>query len=262
MAYSTRGLWSVRSLASHLLGETSQSRNALADAPERMLDIVAEGLRELWELEDWFFQRRVETLSVSAADEEEALPADFRKLDSRWLQDNEQSSTGLVFTHNVAVWEEVWSRYGDNDDGEPRIACVMQDTSELNYDKWKALLAPKADQAYSYEYIYLPICPIDLDSDATLHRGDGEIITMMPKKFHAGWRMRGRWKVLQVFGDPDDAKDAKKDFDTWHNEALKENNARLVDPTGPVHDGYGDWASLQAQGYDPDIRRIRGRVGT
>lgn len=262
MAYSSRGLWSIRSLASHLLGETSGSRDALGEAPPRMLDLVAEALRDVWELEDWFFQRRVGTLSVTAADVEEAFPADFRKLDSRWLKDNEKSSTGLVFTHNVAVWEEVWSRYGDDDDGEPQIACVVQDTSETDYDKWKALLAPKAAEDRSYEYIYLPVCPIDLDSDATLHCGDGEIITMMPKKFHAGWRLRARMKVLQPFGDSDDAKEAKRDFDTWHKEALKENNARLVDPTGPTHDGYGDWATLQTQGTNADIRRIRGRVAT
>ncbi len=259
MAYANRGRYSVESLALNLLGSTSQSRNAVGAAPDRMLELSAESLRFIWEVEDWYWQRVIGSLAVSNGDTEEAMPDNFRKIDSKWIADKNESGTGLVFTNSPALWKEVWSQYETDEDGEPRIACLIQDTSEADFMKWKAMLAPTADQAYTYPYVYLVTCPIDLDSAGTGYKGEGEVI-QMPGPFHRGWRLHGRWQVLMEYGPRDKVAGAKKAYQDWLMDALREHKERMTDPIGPAIDGYGDWSDQNIIGTWDDARRIRGRV--
>ena len=142
MTYSRRGLWSLRSLADHILGELSGSRDAQGNAPERLLNLTAEALRDIWEDRPWVWQRKQATLNVSAGDTEEAFEDDFRELDSLWLQDrertlgSEETDYGLVFTTDLSLFQEVSARYDPNDTQEPVIACVIQDATETDFMKY------------------------------------------------------------------------------------------------------------------------------
>lgn len=263
--YNRQGLYSVRSLANELIGETGNAYNATGNAPDRMLNLVAAALREVWEWQDWYWQRVLGTLSITAGDTEEAMPADFRKIDSKWIRDCETSSSaaqayeGLIFTDDLSIFQQVSDDFDDDDTGEPVIACIVQDTSETAYMKFKALITPKADQDYDYTYPYVTACPLDLEYAATTNKRDTEQI-LMPTMFHEGWRQRARLKVLPAFGKGDS--DAlRKEWNAWLAEAIAEQNGRITNPIAVTRDAYGDMDAIPRIGYGSDInlRRVRGR---
>lgn len=265
MAYAHRAHWSVNSLALQVLGDINETRDPAGNAPDTLINLVAETMRNIWEDREWWWQRQTETLSVSADDTEEAMPADFRKLDSKWINDAERTTTtaethlGLVFTEDLSLFQMVKDSYGPSDTGEPVIACIMQDTSETDYVKWKAVLAPKSDDNYVYTFVYIPACPIDLDSDATLFKNEQQQI-LMPNKFHEGWRIRATLRAAKAGTDL--KKDMRRDWKEWQITALREHNEQMTDAPRLIRDSYGDRSAIPGVGAGSAtaLRRMRGTV--
>jgi len=265
MAYAHRAHWSVNSLALQVLGDINETRDPSGNAPDTLINLVAECLRDIWEDRDWWWQRQTATLEVSADDTEEAMPADFRKLDSKWINDAERSTTtaetasGLVFTEDLSLFQMVKDGYDASATGEPVIACIVQDTSETNYVKWKALLAPASDKDYTYTFVYIPLCPIDLDSAVTLYKNEQQQI-LMPSKFHEGWRIRATMRAAKAGTDL--KKEMRQDWKEWAREAVQEHNERMTDPPRLIRDSYGDRGAIPRAGGESSasLRRIRGSV--
>ena len=151
---SATARWSVATLAAHLLGEVNQDRAAAGTVPDRFSALVVEGLRTMWDAADWVWQMATTTLAISIGDSSEQMAEDFRKLNSKWVSDNEKSASGLVFTTSPHIWQRVRSEYKDDATGEPIIACILMDTSETATDRYKAMLCPTSSVANTYDYVY------------------------------------------------------------------------------------------------------------
>lgn len=114
---------------------------------------------------------------------------------------------------------------------------------------WQVKFAPKSDDAYVFPYIYLPKCPIDLDTSHVDHRSDSEVL-IMPEPFHEGWHLRALYKAHQRFGSPEKAAMMGAEFNSWLQTAVEENNEMITDNPDPVKDGYGDYGAVLGLG-DP-----------
>ncbi len=231
-------LWSVDSLSAQLLGELNQDRNAIAAAPDRLKAIVVEALGELWDEYDWAFQQRQGTIELSADADSADLPADFSQMLSWVLQDPDKGETVRV-VKDVKRWLRIKQGYSSDDTGSPTLAVILRDTSDSNNFLWKIHFEIKADQAYSYPFLYKALCPLDLSSDHADYKGSSDVIPM-PRALHHLWHLNARWRAQSEFRTDDEWVRTHRLYQQMLLRAKTEADrpAEVMDPT---QDGYMDW---------------------
>jgi post-segregation antitoxin (ccd killing protein) len=240
-------MFSVDTLSADLVGEINVDRNASGGTvPERFKSVVRGALRTLWTKRDWVWQLRVGSLAISAAASTATLATDFRKMDSRWLKDNEKYGW-LQFTNSLYGWQEVQSQYSSTVTGQPEYAVITRNmTDHVNF-LWYVHLTPTADQAYTYSYSYLARCPLDLAVDHADYKADsGEI--PMEEFFSEGWRLLATVRLKKRFGTGEAWLLDQKLFGDWYEQAVEENNETISDNIEQIVDGYGDMAALESPG--------------
>ena len=218
---------------------------------------MREALRTIWTTRDWSWQHRQGTLSVSSGSGTAELPDDFREMHS-WQLKDEDEETVLTLTRSSRRWLRARQEYDSDDEGAPELGVIMRDTSDsANFIYKVYLVPPKSDDDYSFPFIYLPICPIDLDDTHNDYKADSDAIPM-PQPFHEGWRLLARRKVQAVYGSPETAKVAAAEYREWMLTAIDENDEAITDRPDLIEDGYDDVGSLlsDASRARPDPWRV------
>jgi hypothetical protein len=152
--------WTVTSLSNHVRGLLNRDPEATGGTvPNRISELVLQAAVEMWNRWDWKFRRKTGTLYLLDGQQETILPADFDKLDTRWLRDQKESNGRLRFTENPDELQAMLDYYGfdqsdTREEGEPKLALITRDDNKSGYFP-KAVCAPRADQDYEYSYWYL-----------------------------------------------------------------------------------------------------------
>ncbi len=233
--------WTRTTLATHLMGELNDARNAAGGSvPDRLANLIHEAYKDLWLWEDWRMRRRRTTFSTAADTATVALPSNFDKLDQQWVKENNENSARLLtFTDNVTVFESCALAYG-TDTHRPRVALFEATTTDDAYSE-QLRLTPTPDGAYTYDYYYL-CTPPDL--------GVGDA-ALWPSRFEEGWAKLARSYALGGFRRKDESLIEYGRFRGWVNKALS-NNEAMVSSTPLIEDAEGDSAPFVAvTGYRP-----------
>jgi len=239
------GLWSVNTLADDGIAEVVQDRNAAGGTiPDRVKIACRRALIQLWVMKPWQWYRRSGTLTIVAATATADLAADFRQLDSRWVNDRSAArSNSLTFTNNARDFVAFQGRYAATDTGRPQLALVTRKQATTTSWTWQVQLTPLPDAAYSMEYVYLPACPLSLPSNAAHYKGDADLVPM-PDDFARGWDLLFKQELHRKFGKPERYKMARDAWDEWYKSAVASLNKTMTDEFEPGRDGYQDMQSF------------------
>lgn len=225
-------VWTADTLAAHLVGELNQDRNAAGGlTPDRLLNLIFESYQWLWQSWPWKFRRVRYTLTIAAAAETTALPADFEKVDSKWLESNDRHGA-LAFTEDVEEFETLRRLRGTTNTGTPNAALIEQVslTSALK----QVRVSPIPAQQYTYVMVYLRIAP-DIEHDGTVY---------WPTIMHNLWHALAKAKTQRGFRRDDAWKESWAYYKTLENHAHSENDEHMRSSTPVIRDGYGDIQSL------------------
>jgi len=242
--------WTIDSLAAHIRGELDVNPDAAGGTvPERMEDLIRECGIRLWSIYDWRFKLVQGTLTLAADDATKAVPADFEKLDSRWMKNTVDSEgvDGLRWTEDVLVYqkyEDSASRDGAGaiENGTPLIACIAN--SNAATFAWEFMVTPPADDDYSYKYWYTLLNPWDgasLADDAT---------PAWPMTFNMGWHYISSANCHQAFGSEERAMGYWKQYAGWRKLQLQELDESITTSgLEPISGNYNDFSPQLY--YDP-----------
>lgn len=227
-------IWTPDSLCEQLMGEVNQDLNAAGgDVPPRMRKLVVCAYRDLWNLQPWRFRRRRVTLTIAAAASTAACPADFEKLDQKWLEENADEGT-LHFTTVLQVFEARKHRNGTTP-GTPELVFIepAEDLSSGYSEIFRC--TPTASKEFTYPYVYLCYAP-DVANDAS---------PLWPQPFFTGWEWGARARAYYDFRRDTDAwKGPNNRFKGWLEGAVQENNEGLTSDTPAARDDHGDVEAL------------------
>lgn len=225
-------------MALELRNEFNLDRNADGGTvPDLVTRQIRMAGQYIWKQADWRFRLKRGTLTTVAQTESAALPSDFYELWQRWLRDPQATASAMIgFTEDPAAYQ----RYADafdmtdsSDDAEPRMACIVQDTSQSSFT-WYALLAPRPDAVYTYPFWYLQADPW------TLGTADDDAVPKWPQPFDDGWYMRAKYHLQSVMRGDDSWRELRGGFQKWLSEMLAENNETLSDSMERIEDWYTD----------------------
>ena len=230
--------WTVDRLAEHLRNHFNVDRNAAGGTvPDMLTWEVRQAGQHIWTHTDWRFRVKRGTLTTVAETEAAALPSDFYELWQRWLRDPQGTAANpIVFTEDPSRYQAYADEFDMTDsthDGEPRMACIVQDTSEDEFT-WHVLLAPRPGAVYTYPFWYLQADP--WTSGAT----DDDEVPKWPQPFDAGWEMRARYKLQSILRGDDSWRELRGGFQRWLSDMRAENNETLCDSMERTEDYYKD----------------------
>lgn len=246
-------------LATHLISAVNRSSNvATRSAGDELTQIVRDALRHIWSVDDWRWMAKTADLTISADATTAAVAADFRKIDSKWMNDNSEYGRWLRFTNNLREVVGLRSVFEDSERRRPQLACVARDTSNATSLAWLAQLVPTSDKAYTHTYVYLPECSLDLPNTHADFKTDSEEI-VMPLFMHGIWKDRAFYRAKMQFTKDHEAQSrAKSEYTQNLSKAAKNQNETLTSEDMRTTDDYQDWDSLNTVALtpagNPDIR--------
>ena len=243
--------WTVNTLTAQIRGELAQDANAAGGTvPDRLQDLVIEAGKHLWNDFDWRWNDREGTLTIVASSRDADAPADFHKLNQRWLAEYEADTSltpSLRFTDNSARWQGQRDLYSASE-GRPVIAMVQQDTTETTVFTWKFSLAPIPDAVYTYTYRYLSSDPWSLVFPETPLANTAA--PMWPAWMDEGWRWLALVSALQAFQSGDRWQSVLGRYNSWIQHRKEENNETIsFESDSIITDGYGDLAGRFGDGF-------------
>ena len=259
--------WSVDTLGAQILGELNVDRNAAGGTvPDRLRNLVAEALRVEWTIHDWRWQHREGTLTILTTDNGDtgvALPGDFREMHGSQMKKEDENEV-LVFTEDTTKWQIARGHFKVTDADHPQLGCIMRDVTETDTFTWIAkYLPPVADKDYTFPFIYLTICPLDLEDGAAAppaahadYKADSDAIPM-PPMFHEGWRLLASAKCHSVYGNEDSAHQAWAAWRQWLKQMIAENDETMTTDPDQIVDGYDDVGALMGLDGVPQPNVVR-----
>jgi len=230
--------WCTATLADQLRSEMDQNADAAGGrVPDRVMKITREQGRWLYKHEDWLFRRTPATLTISDGDTEEAMPADFKELDSRSMRPSGTIGGRLWWTQNASAWQAAKDLLGhDADPGAPRIALLY-----YTGGAWKARFWPEADAEYTYDYWYLKADP--WTGAAPIADNIQLSPTYWPDDFDVLWHALCAYVVYGKYRADDAWKSFKSEFQAKLLELVQENNETIANDLEPVQDATGYFRS-------------------
>jgi len=230
-------VWTPNTLATDLMSELNQSRNASGGAtPDTLLRAVTEAYDELWEMYEWQYRRvlaELETVSDTATVD---LPDDFEKLDQKWLQENNDRGP-LWFSADLQRFEARRHLFKDQT-GTPHVALIKAKTSGSSYLA-EVFLVPTPNAVLTYPYFYLRFAPT-LGADDT---------PRWPRAFNRGWKYLATARATKKFKGGKEWQQDEALWQEWLENAKEENNEVLSSNTPTIPDGYGDLAAAMSNIY-------------
>lgn len=215
----------------------------IAEIYSEMEEIVRQNGIAMWTSHDWRFRARQGTLSLVADDAVVAVPADFAELDQRWLRNMAETGNdypSLRFTEDPIVFQRVQDRFQSGDTGTPQIACFVRDYDTAGSFVWEIMLAPAADNTYSYKYWYLILDPwttsaiTDAESPkwpATFNKG-----WLLKSKMEAAVHFAGRFESVAKAHGP-----TRGQWKDWIKGQVEENNETMTTSQNEyIEPGYSD----------------------
>lgn len=240
--------WTPTTLSAQLMGELNLARNAAGGAvPDRLDNIIDAAYEDLWMMYEWIFRQRIYDLAVSSETTE--LPADFEKLETRWLLENSKLGN-IQFAQSPAIFETYRHRYTGTTSTpyigviEPTDDSVEEDGSGAFVNRLR--LAPPPSGSFEYRMVYL-CTPPTLASDG---------VPLWPYAFFTGWQLRAKYKALSAFFTTDKWVGARNQFLAWKKQAIEKNDETIVNSTPLIEDGYGDAVNLTSS-LSPCLGRNR-----
>ena len=214
------------------------------DDDQRKIQAIREIVKQagvmLWNQMDWRFRIKKATLTTVDGTADYATPADFAKLDQRWVRDNTENNQYLEtrFTSDPRLFQEISDSYESTDKGLPVSAFVNQDQTELTF-KWQFSVIPVPDKVYTFVYWYLSQDPWSQGLDSTE-------TPLWPDTFNNGWRLLSQLQMSISFKSELASQD-RRTFNEWMKQQIAENNETITDPDREtIIDGYSDSGILSA----------------
>ena len=214
------------------------------DDDQRKIQAIREIVKQagvmLWNQLDWKFRVRKTTLTTADGTADYATPADFAKLDQRWIRNTTQNNQyySTRFTDDPRLFQEISDSYDSTETGLPVSAFVNQDTTALVF-KWQISVIPVPDKAYEFVYWYLAQDPWSQGLTAAE-------APLWPDTFNNGWRLLSQLQVSISFKS-DSASQDRRTFNSWLKNQIDENNETITDPDREtIIDGYGDSGIVSA----------------
>ena len=236
---SGAGDWTPTTLCAHLIGEVNQDMNAAGgDIPARMMTLVKAAYRDLWNMHEWRFRKRRETLTIAASAYTADCPSDFEKLDQKWMEENNSHGT-LWFTADLQAFENRQSGHGSTP-GTPEIALVEPDSDLTGGYAEVFRVSPTALSEFTYPYVYLCYAPTLGDTDSPL----------WPQPWYTAWEFGARARAYYDFRcDKDAWKGPYNHFQGLVVTLKDKNDEYMVSSTPMIRDQTGDWDALASTAW-------------
>ena len=167
----------VSRLVAYLFGVDYDDPSVTAEQKQEAVDSLNSGLRRFLrggyidELESnavhrWSFLEPVDSLTTTADQGYVDLPADFGGLAGEMVYDDADSGeTPALEQSSPETIQQMWAE--DTTTGRPQFyAVVPTDFEGTTGQRWRLLLAPKPDAAYTLSYRYSVIVDALADSDS------------------------------------------------------------------------------------------------
>ncbi len=213
--------YSVDTLAAQLRGIADVDPDAAGGTvPDRIKRDVREFGAYLYNLKPWRFRSVQGTLSIAAGSSAIALAADFDKLDQQVMQATDLSTYEFLWTDNPARWQRARDMLSSTDTGVPQIAVPYWDEDSA---AWKAMIAPTADDTYTYPYWYLRRDPwhraTPVEDDVIL-----SATGLWPHAFDVGWQLLCEYRILKHYKGEEAAAPSYRAFKGWVEDHYTDND--------------------------------------
>lgn len=239
----------VVSIADDVRGQIAADPDgASGNSPERVKKTVRNAGIQLWDLADWNWARIQATLTTVADTATVEAPDDFRKLDTKWMRENEATNALRFFT-DARQYQSLADRFSSASTGPPRYALVETDDSASVYE-YRFRLSPTPDAVYNYPYWYVK-------RDPWTHPTASERLLdtespVWPGGMDEGWRLLATAKAYHQFlPGSDRALKINRAFKNWANNAIGEVQDTITggDSDDRIVDGYDDVGHFMSNAF-------------
>lgn len=222
--------WTRTTLATQILGELNQDRNATGGTvPTRLANIIYASYKRIWVAHPWPHRQRRAELVLTASTATVDFPAAFEKLDQKWLEET-SNYRRLRFTNDPQRFEH-WRQLRSGAEGEPFVALIESNESGA----WRARLAPTPKSARTYVYYYMCIAP-------TVEVAASPKWPEMP--FDDLWHDFSLARCMRQLDRDSNWQEPYMAYKVGLRDAKEENAETMVSDTPTINDGYGDMQAL------------------